>query len=347
MTKILIAALMLLATPLATADGIDILSPSEGSCDDTSDYWSESRDFDTNGSRQSWSYGGDRQAYGCDWSSDTLDGGVTANGNEVVDARVGSDSEDEHTSESTWSYGSSEWWGPGYYRSSYGYNEGRSRSETRESGSEIHVSTLLVDARQHDGCAYNSDSYAQQEYWSSYSSRDNWTSSSDHAFRFNNDSSSSACDSTVGMTSGVTSARAGREDVCASDRSSYEHTDRWWDNDGSSTSSYAGNTSQERCHDGYFASAGSERADVGSRSECEAQDSQASQGGNETTYSQSSQSCTTRTGVFGPTGLGIYLEDGSSSYGSCANDECWSEGSETHALVVEQAYVPRLVKYLP
>lgn len=346
MSKILILAIALLATPVAAADGIDILSPTEWSCDDDYGYQYDSDSYETNNSRHSYSWGHDWNAYGCESSTDNVDGGVTASGDEVVTVRWGSDSADSWNANSTWQDESySRWWNGS---SSYGYYSHSARQEgsTSESGSEIVASTLVADVRQHDGCAYEYGYSSQSAYGYSYTSYGNDSWSSQGESRSSQESSRSACDSTVALTSNVTDVRAGREDECASYSSSYAESHSYSSNYGSDDYARSANWSTERCHDGYFASAGSERIDVGSRSECHSQGFESSST-YESNRTGSYSSCQSKWGVFGPTGLGIYTEDASYQSSWCDGSNCTDESSASRAVVAEQAYTPRIVYYLP
>lgn len=346
MSKILILAIALLATPVAAADGIDILSPTEWSCDNDYGYHSDADSYETNNSRYSYSWGHDWNTYGCESSTDNVDGGVTASGDEVVTVRWGSDSADSWSANSTWQDDSySRWWNES---SSYGYHSRYAREEgsTSESGSEIVASTLVADVRQHDGCAYEYGYFSQSEYGYGASSYGNDTWSSESDSRSSYDSSRSACDSTVALTSNVTDVRAGQESACDSSSGSYAESRRYSSSYGSDEYAATGNWSAERCHDGYFASAGSERVDVGSRSECHSQDF-ARSSSYESSRTGSYASCQSKWGVFGPTGLGIYTEDATYQSSYCDGSDCSDEGSASRALVAEQAYTPRIVYYLP
>lgn len=346
MSKILIAAIVLLATPVAAADGIDILSPTEWSCEDDHGYEYDSGSYEGNNSRFSYSWGHDWNTYGCESSTDTVDGGVSSNGNEVVTVRAGNDNSDAWSSESSWQDSSYSWWNEEMY--AYGYDSRSSREESysSESGSEVVASTLVADVRQHDGCASDYGYSSETDSWYGYRYGGNDSSSFASESRSSEEWSRSGCDTTVALASGVTDVRAGREDECWAESGSEAQTRSYSSSYGSEESMRTGNWSSERCHSGYFASAGSERVDVGSRSQCYAQDFESS-GTYESRRSGSYSSCQSRMGVFGPTGLGVYTEDAWYQYGWCDDNGCTDEWYENHGVAAEHAYTGRIMYYLP
>ena len=350
MIRFFLAAL-LLAVPLASAgDDFAILPPAGGACtgDETSDsdggsYSDESGYFWY--SRESRS-----GAEACHSSDDTVDGHITSNGNEVVGVRVGygdawSEGRDD---EST--YGGYSWHNND--SSSYGtwWSSTSSRESSSTGGQEANVSTMSGSARYFDGCS-SEDAWRSWASSSSGGSSRNGSSSSGSSYHASSsDEFTSTCGRTLTVESGVTSARAGRETTCtaegSSDQAYSEQT-----NDGA-PSGHGWHAAQfaQRCADGHFAQVGSERAEVGSRSDCTFVDSgdhwwyENANG----TYDSSGSECQHRMGVFGPTALGVFIEERQTTQQYCENGGCQEESSSSRALIVEHAYTGQLVvAYLP
>lgn len=350
MSRLILLAL-LLALPLASArEGFAILPPDEGQCTYDESHSSEWQWYqDENG--YSW-YARDSYGYaeGCTYRDDLVDGKVTANGHDVVDVQVGSGSEwsqgwNSATSGSGHSYTFNN---SSHSGSSWAYEGYADSSST--SGQGASVSNIIAGVSVFDGCRSEGASSTRGDGSYSDSSRDGQSSSGSYSSSSQEDRNVGGCGKTVSFESGVTSASAGWQSTCSSSSSAYEQSwsstydGRSWGN------AWSGAQTADRCADGAFAQAGSERADVGSRDTCSSYtyaDSWWS--GNDTgSREMSGSDCERRTGVFGPTMLGIYLEDRQQDHTYCDDSACEEGSSSSHAIVVEHAYTGRVdIAYLP
>ena len=340
MSKIFLIAL-LLATPLAAADGIDIDPPGTDECewswesDSGGDWWSSEN-------YTSWSsWDESSSGYGCEYRDDRFEGGVSANGNEVVHVTSGSGGSygDRYSqANEAWGY---EWYGQdGYgYGGSGSYRYTASREDV--SGSDTTVSTLLVDATYAEGC-WTTESYSYEEAGSyRYDSTPYGTWSASSSSERSSSAYDEGCARSAAVSSGVTDVSAGRDDSCRGADASSTSSSSYTSDGGSHEETGASSSYASGCDAVFFANAGEERATLGSTSECRGSSS------DDGTRSYTDDRCSERTGVFGPTALGVYLEDSRESSEYCGpSGDCEPYAYESRTLVVEHAYTGRRVWYL-
>lgn len=346
MLRFLIFFALLLA-PAASAGvstSTDILPEPTRECQESGDSYWNSTGWHENESYYYRYRGYEASTSACSSSSDTARANATSNGQEAASVRYGygdESEEDRNNGESgeAWGYTSGN-----ESSRSYSWNDGHSthRSASRE-GQEASISTFAGQVGTFDGC-----SSAHQGGYSRFSTSSSSGNGSDYHFRSNSWGWSEAawgCERTATTETGVTTLRAGEESPCRA-VSWGSSNKEYRSSDGSSMMSNASsNDYRSQCAYEYFVEAGSERASVGTRSECqgtrhESYDSTAGEG-----HSYESQRCENRMGAFGPDGLAVYVGEVQGRDYSCAEGYVCPEDSYSyrhlgaeHALVGEYSF---------
>jgi hypothetical protein len=318
--------------PVASAGistSTDTLPPPTFSCDGSGDSQSDGSSWSDNGSYSYHYEGSSWSTSSCGSTNDVARANATSNGHEVASARVGDGSDSDHAHGSSGRYDASGYHNNGSSFSSNSESQNSYSSNQWSAGREARLSTFAGDVRAFDGCesrSGNSNQSASQSWssnrpnesaWSNWGSQ--WASNTDH----------SDCGRTVTADSGVTDAQAGESDRC--DENAWEN--RAWqdsyDSGGSRSWNYSYEGDSRQCASDKFVQAGSERIAVGTYEQCNASSSSGSysdpygSGGSSSSYER----CDTRTGVFGPDGFAIFLQDIEEDQRSCDDTGGCTESS--------------------
>lgn len=336
-----LALALFLAVPVAAAeDGIHVNPPYEQSCADESRSWYDSYSYGDENFYHWYYEQGQSSSYGCQDRDDLLDGGVYANGHEVVDVNAGQGGEWGYAqSDGTRQHGySGNYWNTSFWSGETGYSHAHgTRSEW---GTDATASTLLVDATAASRCGSIYNSSTSHRYGESYRSGEYGWASSRSETRGSSDAYSDGCRDGVAVTSGITDVDAARVDGCESSQSSWSHTYEETYNGNTYGWSYAGNEGRSRCASGAALAVGEEQAWAGQTNSCDSYGS----GWNGSSYTQ--EDCERRTGVEGPTGLAVGLGEGSTSSESCQAETCESYAYYYQGIYAEHVYLGEYGLYL-
>lgn len=332
----------LLLAPAASAGvstSTDILPESTDSCEESGYSYSDYTSHDGNGSWYYRSYGYYRQDSSCSSTSDVVRANATSNGHEAASLRYGYDRESaygqgqSYHGESWGTYGDNESSSYSYWS----YGDATYRSANREGGGAS-VSTFAGDVGTFDGCSNAHEGGTSHSQ--AGSSRGDGGHYSYGAYSSDWSETEWRCERTATAETGVTTVRAGEESPCRVDSRSFSN-EEYRSYNGSSGSSNASYDSYESaCSDEHFVAAGSERASVGTRNECDGArfEGYSSESGETRGYEH--QSCESRTGAFGPDGLAVYVGDVQGYHNWCAaGDECSVESYAYRHLGVEHDLV--------
>lgn len=354
----LLVLISLLIAPVASAGvsaSTDLLPNPTSECNETEANAGESYGWHSNTSYYYSGWYARSASSECSSNSDLARAEASSNGHDAASARVG-DGWSQEQSESESSQGSSSaYWDENHTRA-YGWSEGYSYRDHRDaysSGREARVDTFAGNARSFEGCSGNSQGYGSNSYNSWFAWDGNSSSGNYNDQGWSGTTYSSNCEYTVTLENGVTTVRAGQENPC--DSSSYAGYYRSWNYGDSSSSSGEGSYHywMSECASEYFAQAGSERAAVGSRSDCWGHGSSWSDGGPVTENSTNEerhtyQTCASKFGVFGPDGFGVYVRDDQQSSEHCRpNEGCDHEETSWRAVGAEHDLVGGVFFTLP
>lgn len=300
------------------------------------------------GWERSWGWTSSSEWYACEHRADLAAAGVSSNGHDVAQARVGSSASGAGSS-SSWSqgeYASSTWNGSTW--TSYSSAQGNTSSDSYSSGNDAVVTLANATARVADGCESSSQetySTGYNGYSSSYYGESSSSSSSGSAWYA---SERERCGQSASVATGFTSVGLTNARECETSDEAF--SGGWSDDHGGqgSGTDWAYARSSERCSNGLGANAGSEQVFVGERSSCSSSRSQVSNwGGQSRQRSFASDECQASEGVYGPSGLAVFTSSASWSYEYCDDGVCDSGSSQHEAVGVGHDYVGTWVIYLP
>jgi len=343
----LVLALLLLAAPLAAAEGpgatVRTLT-SDGSCSASSAGWSEAGSYtipgpDANNTTTTqpngtppppvpapggygyWAKSSYETSSRCENESDVATASASDDHGRIGGATVGawnesSDARGENSSFSSFFGDDGSSWGSG--------QDAQSASDQRSSARGAKADALGASASATSGCT--GDFSGRRESSGSWS-QGAWSRSDNRADAYTG-AGQNACGDTVALDAAGHGFSAGNATACRSTYDAASSSGSWGWNDGNASQSYGSSSTQSHwtngCRSGIFVDADGQEAFAGNADQCSRDESswQSWSSTDNGTYgssgnNQTRQSCFSGTGVWGPDDLSVTMGQDTQAYGGC------------------------------